>query len=201
MILISTYVSCVFVYIWSQCRSLCQSLCSYILSTVTPMFFLVPFFEYRQERKRYYMHRQKAVECPDEVISMIVDGMDQNKTNLPSFVRVTKACQSLWSLRTHLTGCLVHGVGAHNYFDFLQWSHDCNLTLCTLLQTLLEVAKTQPLAPRLLIQMDNCVRENKNKYVMGFFAILVQLEIFTEVMDIIELHDTKGITLVMHLLL
>lgn len=29
--------------------------------------------------------------------------------------------------------------------------------------------------------MDNCVRENKNKYVFGFFSLLVQLEIFSEV--------------------
>ena len=139
------------------------------------------FFYYRQERKRYYSHRQKAIECPDEVISVIVDGMDQNKTNLPSFVRMTKACQNLWCLRTHLTGCLVHGLGAFNYFDFLQWSHDCNLTLCTLLDTVMHVAKQRVLAPRLLVQMDNCVRENKNKYVMGFMTLLVHLGIFSQV--------------------
>ena len=114
-------------------------------------------------------------------MSLILDGMDQNKTNLPSLVRVTKSCQNLWCLRTHLTGCLVHGVGAFNYFDFLQWSHDCNLTLCTLMETLLQIAARQPLPYRLLIQMDNCVRENKNKYVMAFCAILVELGIFTEV--------------------
>lgn len=50
---------------------------------------------HRQERKRYYSNRQTAVECPDEVISVIVDGMDQNKTNLPSLMRVPKSCQSL----------------------------------------------------------------------------------------------------------
>ncbi len=136
---------------------------------------------HRQERKRYYSNRQKAIESPDEVISLILDGMDQNKTNLPSFVRVTKSCQNLWCLRTHLTGCLVHGIGAFNYFDFSQWPHDCNLTLCTLLETLLKVAAHQPLAHRLFVQMDNCVRENKNKYVMGFCALLVEAGIFTEV--------------------
>ena len=143
---------------------------------------------YRQERERYYFNRQNAIENPDEVMSLILDGMDQNKTNLPSLVRVTKSCQNLWCLRTHLTGCLVHGVGAFNYFDFLQWSHDCNLTLCTLMETLLQIAARQPLPHRLLIQMDNCVRENKNKYVMAFFAILVELGIFTEVGDFRDYH-------------
>ena len=29
--------------------------------------------------------------------------------------------------------------------------------------------------------MDNCVKENKNKYVFGFLSILVEKNIFTEV--------------------
>jgi len=33
--------------------------------------------------------------------------------------------------------------------------------------------------------MDNCVRENKNKYVFGFLALLVQLNIFKEVCFIV----------------
>ena len=35
---------------------------------------------------RYYKNRQVATERPTEYISMIVDGMDQNKTNIPSLV-------------------------------------------------------------------------------------------------------------------
>ena len=135
----------------------------------------------RQERKRYYSNRQSAVENPDEVISIILDGMDQNKTNLPSLVRVPKSCQNLWCLRTHLTGCLVHGVGAFHFFDFLQWSRDRNLTLCSLMETILQIAKHQQLLKQLLIQMDNCVRENKTKCVMAFLAILVEVGIFSEV--------------------
>ena len=108
--------------------------------------------------------------------------MDQNKTNLPSFVRVTKACQNVWCLRTHLTSCLVHGVGCYSFFDFLQFSHDTNLTLTSLLFTIMEVSSNQGKMPRrLLIQMDNCVRENKNKFVMGFLAYLVEVKIFSEV--------------------
>ena len=49
------------------------------------------------------------------------------------------------------------------------------------METVLQSTERQPLPHRLLIQMDNCVRENKNKYVMAFFAILVELGIFTEV--------------------
>ena len=58
----------------------------------------------------------------------------------------------------------------------------CNgLTLTCLLLTLVEVCKERPLPSKFLLQMDNCVRENKNKYVMGFLAYLVQMKIFVEV--------------------
>lgn len=107
--------------------------------------------------------------------------MDQNKTNLPSFVRVTKSCQNLWCLRTHLTGCLVHGIGCYGFFDFLQFSHDTNLTLTSILLTLIEVSKHGRLPKQLLIQMDNCVRENKNKFVLGFLSYLVEIGVFCEV--------------------
>ena len=86
-------------------------------------------------------------------------------------------------MRTHLTGCLVHGHGNYGFFDFLQFSHDANLTLTCMLLALMEVCKVSTLPRRLLIQMDNCVRENKNKYVFGFLAYLIELQVFSEVMD------------------
>ena len=135
----------------------------------------------RQERKRYYSNRQAAIESPSEYLSIIIDGMDQNKTNLPHLIRIPKSCQNLWCLHTHLTGCLVHGFGTFGYFDFLQWSHDTNLTLTCLLLTLAKLCEEKPLPMKLLLQMDNCVRENKNKYVMAFLAYLVQMKIFVEV--------------------
>ena len=143
--------------------------------------YFLPFCSNRQERQRYYTNRQAAIENPEEYLSIIQDGMDQNKTNIPHFVRVTKSCQNLWCLRTHLTGCLVHGVGNFGFFDFLQCPHDCNLTLTSLLLTLSAMAKRGPLPRRLLLQMDNCVRENKNKYVLGFLSLLVEKKIFSEV--------------------
>ena len=113
--------------------------------------------------------------------SLIVDGMDQNKTNLPHLVRVPKSCQNLWSLRTHLTGTLAHGIGNYGYFNFLQFPHDSNLTLTVLLHTLLSISKKGNLPRKLLIQMDNCVRENKNKYVMAFISFLFEMQVFVEV--------------------
>lgn len=103
-----------------------------------------------------------------------------------TFIQVTtpKSCQNLWNLRTHLTGVLVHGTGSFCFFDFLQFPHDCNLTLSCILHTLEHIGKSRILPPKLFIQMDNCVRENKNKYVFGFLSLLVEKNIFTEVRKI-----------------
>lgn len=94
---------------------------------------------------------------------------------------MTKSCQNLWTLRTHLTGVIAHGSGSHYYFDFLQWPHDCNITLFALMKTLEEINHCRTLPGKLMIQMDNCSRENKNKYVFGFLSLLVELDIFSEV--------------------
>lgn len=75
----------------------------------------------------------------------------------------------------------MHGVGNHGYFDFLQFPHDSNLTLTVLLLTLISISQKGTLPRKLLLQMDNCVRENKNKYVMAFMSLLVEMQVFFEV--------------------
>ena len=107
----------------------------------------------------------------------------QNKMNLPSLIRTPKSCQNLWRWRSHLTGVLAHGKGTYGYFDYVQWPHDSNLTITTLLLTLAQIAKDGPLPRKLLLQMDNCIRENKNKYVFEFLALLVEIGTFTEVLQ------------------
>ena len=65
----------------------------------------------------------------------------------------------------------MHGIGNYGYFDFLQFPHDSNLTLTVLLHTLLSISKGG-LPCKLLLQMDNRVRENKNKYVTAFMSLV-----------------------------
>ena len=40
---------------------------------------------------------------------------------------------------------------------------------------------TVRLAPFLYLQLDNCVRENKNNFIICFLALLVDLDIFEKV--------------------
>ena len=101
----------------------------------------------------------------------LIDGMDQNKTNIPCLTKLAKSTQSLWRLRTHLTGVLVHtkcerGKKTFCYFDILQYPHDANLVLSILLEILNEHPDRLP--PILFLQMDNYYHENKNRYVFAF---------------------------------
>ena len=103
---------------------------------------------------------------------LLLDGMDQNKTNVPSLRKLAKSTQSLWRLRTHLTGVLVHtkcekGKKAYAFLDVLQYPHDANLVL-TILMLILKDYEHSNWPSTLFLQMDNCYRENKNRYVFAF---------------------------------
>ncbi len=99
----------------------------------------------------------------------------------------TKSTQNLWRLRSHLTGALVHSVNGKvvfAFFDLMQWPHDSNLSIAVLnlvLVTLQQAILDHPLPPVLYVQLDNTPRENKNKYVFSYLALLVQLKIFRKV--------------------
>jgi len=112
--------------------------------------------------------------------------MDQSKTNLPNTKLIAKSTSSLWRLRTHVTGVIVHTKAAYAkivycFVDLLQYPHDSNLTLTVIINILVDFAKINHLPEVLYLQMDNTCRENKNKYVFTFCAVLVELQIFKKV--------------------
>ena len=49
---------------------------------------------FRAERNKYYKHRSKAKANPDKYMSVIIDGMDQGKHNLPHIATTTKVTLS-----------------------------------------------------------------------------------------------------------
>ena len=64
----------------------------------------IHIFFHSEERRKYYKHMMKSKRNPKEYLSMIVDGMDQAKTNLPHFVEMSKTVGSMWRLKVHVTG-------------------------------------------------------------------------------------------------
>ena len=135
---------------------------------------------------QYHRHREKSRATPIKSITIIIDGMDQAKTNLPNTKAISKSTSALWRLRTHITGALLHtkspcGKLAFVFIDLLQWPHDSNLKITVLVNVLLEYSKDRSLPETLHIQLDNTSRENKNRYVLGFCGALVELKVFKKV--------------------
>lgn len=56
------------------------------------------------ERQKYYKHIQKAKNYPEKYMSIIIDGMDQSKTEIPHYMYISSMVSSLWKLRVHLAG-------------------------------------------------------------------------------------------------
>ena len=136
-------------------------------------------FHFSTERRKYYKHVEKARRNPEQYMSVIIDGMDQSKTFVPHFVRVSKLVSSIWKLRTHVTGAIVHGQGTYAFFDNFEWPHSSNLTINVLL-SVLQIHKDS-LPPVLYLQLDNCGWENKNRFIFGFLCYLVELGVFKKV--------------------
>ncbi|XP_072019537.1 uncharacterized protein [Amphiura filiformis] len=120
----------------------------------------------------------KACEKPSKYMSMILDGMDQHVTQLPKPLTNSKSMASMWKLPTHITGAIVHGRGQHVFVDINEVPHDSNMTMNVLLQVLL---KYPSLPPVLYLQLDNCVRENKNRFMFAMCCMLVELQIFRKI--------------------
>ncbi|CAC5374651.1 unnamed protein product [Mytilus coruscus] len=91
-----------------------------------------------------------------------------------------EADNSLTKLHHHLTGVLCHGLQKSYAFTWTdQFASNCNITLNCLMTVLDDVAKNNggSLPPTLYLQADNAAKDNKNNYVLMFFAMLVKAEI------------------------
>ena len=126
----------------------------------------------------------------EKFLTLIIDGMDQSKTHLPNTKLIAKSTSSLWRLRTHITGTILHTKASFSkliycFVDLVQYPHDSNLTLTVIINVLTDFARSNPLPEVLYLQMDNTSRENKNRFVLTFCAALMELQIFKKVSTLI----------------
>ena len=137
------------------------------------------------QKNKYEWHKKKSRKSFGEGLgrwmSVIIDGMDQDKSNLPRCYSQSKDLKALEPLDISIIGVIVHGFEQRCYVVKPNWKHDTNLTIHILVLTLIRVAEKGPLPRVLYLQMDNCWRENKNQYMFTFLALLVKLGIFKKV--------------------
>ncbi|XP_072048256.1 uncharacterized protein [Amphiura filiformis] len=138
------------------------------------------------ERRAYERHKEKS-RGDNKYLCVSIDGMDQSKTTIPHLTRLDKGSQHSWRLQTHLTGAIIHGTMDYGkdvriFVNTADIPSDSNLTLNILMLALEGYVKKHNKLPEVLyLQFDNCWRENKNIYVLGFCYLLVALGIVQKV--------------------
>jgi hypothetical protein len=132
------------------------------------------------ERSYARWKANEAILQPQEALSMAMDGCENLPHGVPHFPEVSKADDGV-RLKYHCVVGIVHGapktyvfVGRENIF------HDPNLTI-EVLQRILkseEARRHGKLPKTLYLQLDNCVRENKNTALAVYLSWLVERGVF-----------------------
>ncbi|CAG0902100.1 unnamed protein product [Darwinula stevensoni] len=107
----------------------------------------------RVQRSNYADHKVMGLRN-DDWLTMVIDGMDQTKTNIPRFSKEDKHTTSLPKIITHITGVMVYtgkGIREFAFVDMGQFPHDSNLCVEVILRSLLHVK--MDLKNKLFLQM------------------------------------------------
>lgn len=137
--------------------------------------------EVREERDQYHKHRNMAVDHPDSWMSLIIDGMDQKKTDIPRACGKRDRDDGKDVIKTRVIGVKVHGFGNFFYVTPPDIPHDTNTTWSIILDVLNRLHGHREFPPSLWIQMDNTTADNKTKLTFMCQRLLVQAGIFREV--------------------
>ena len=136
-----------------------------------------------RERKKMAKHVQKATNpgTKDKYMVIEMDNMDNAKTQCPQMPREPKDLDKKTRLTTHITG--VHIPGESKPFRCYTW-HDRfptgSDTVLTLLLKILDDLEG-PHPETLYLHLDNCWRENKNKYLLSLTHLLVGKGVFKKI--------------------
>lgn len=137
----------------------------------------------RQERGSFWTRRARGRMRPNEYVSVILDGADQSGFGTPYLREKDHRTQAAHNIPVKLMGAIVHGLGSWVFTHLDHVRAGSNATLDCLVRVLQQVhhARGGNLAPKLYLQLDNTCKQNKNKYVMSFLALLVEHGVFREI--------------------
>ena len=118
-----------------------------------------------------------------------IDDVDQSKIYSPFSPTITKDTSDLLRLNNHLTGVIITNGGFASdrciiaYLNSDQYPQDSNKT-CSILVDVLKFCQQKlggKLPRKLFIQTDNCSKDLKNQFLLAFYWILVERNVFEEV--------------------
>ena len=139
--------------------------------------------EVRAEKSLYYDNRERGRTQPKEFMSVIIDGADCSKHELPHFAEASKASCDSTNIKMHVYGALIHGYRSiiATMPDHEAQGH--NVTVQMLWQCINTHYREKLYLPKvLLLQLDNTTKQNKGQYLFGFLSLLVERGVFKKVL-------------------
>jgi hypothetical protein len=138
--------------------------------------------------RRYLWEKRELCKMQPKLFGLIeVDGMDQRKTEVPRMEDEPKDLSSAMRVKNHVYGILINGEQFSIIHHMEHWACDPNMTVSILFQSLRRLPKPWPHC--LLLQFDNCIKENKiNKTVFLIASLLVLRGVFESVSSYYALH-------------
>ena len=139
-----------------------------------------------RERLKQAKHVEKATNpsTHHKYMVIMIDSMDHSKSSLPHFQRPPKDLESAEQLDTHVTGIHVPGwkerpITCYTWHDRFPTGSDSVITF--LMKILCDYSQQHTLPENLFLHMDNCWRENKNRFMLGIAHLLVEKGCFKRV--------------------
>ena len=134
-----------------------------------------------RERMSYAGRTQTSQINPSKILHLVFDCPDSY--DIPHIVPVTKESANLEKLSTNAVGTINHSAQTQDYMFFLDnYKKNPNLILTCFYLHIVQHFQTVGHPPILWLQTDNCFKENKNRWMLGFCFWLVELGWFQEVM-------------------
>lgn len=132
------------------------------------------------ERSRMAVLHGRSISHPDEWTCICTDW--SNPHYMPHVGEQPKGWMTKQRLKYHLFGIANYGAkSVLLYPHFEHWPHDANLHISFLFCYLRDLKEKGKLGRNLMMQMDNCWRDNKNQWFLGFMAHLIELKWFRSV--------------------
>ena len=139
--------------------------------------------KFQQERDWLTVLTMTAQDYPSTVHYICTDYM--NPIKLPHFCELPKSCFSKRRPKMEVFGLVDWSTKARSYAThFNWWKHDANMNISLLFSHLRTVRLQGYRSAKLLLNTDNCFRDNKNKYTFAFLLMLVHYGWY----DTIEFH-------------
>ena len=134
------------------------------------------------ERREYAKKCHKAILYPNDYCSIIVDGADQSAFGLPHFRVKVKETRG-HAIAVKLIGILEHAATKvlSLYLLTEQYESGANTIIESIHRNLTRRALRVSLPSTLFVQLDNCSRENKNRFLFAYLESLVAWGVFCEV--------------------